>query len=46
MNAKRFFQAVLPSMLSQLLNGFFIIVDGFFIGGAMGDNGLAAINVA
>ncbi len=46
MNTRTFFRAVLPSMLSQLLNGFFIIVDGFFIGGAMGDEGLAAINVA
>lgn len=46
MNTRAFFRAVLPSMLSQLLNGFFIIVDGFFIGGAMGDEGLAAINVA
>ena len=46
MNFHRFFKSVLPSMLSQMLNGFFIIVDGFFVGGAMGDNGLAAINVA
>ena len=46
MNTKNFLKAVLPSMLSQMLNGFFIIVDGFFIGGAMGDSGLAAINIA
>ena len=32
-------------MASQLLTGFFIIVDGFFIGRAMGDAGLAAINI-
>lgn len=46
MTTKKFLKAVLPSMLSQMLNAFFIIVDGFFIGGAMGDKGLAAINVA
>lgn len=45
-DGKRFLKAVIPSMLSQMLNAFFIIVDGFFIGGAMGDDGLAAINVA
>lgn len=43
---KRFFQYALPSMLSQLLNSCFIIVDGFFIGQNLGDVGLAAINVA
>lgn len=46
MDTRRFLKAVIPSMLSQMLNAFFIIVDGFFIGGAMGDDGLAAINVA
>ncbi len=46
MTTKKFLKAVLPSMLSQMLNCFFIIVDGFFIGGAMGDKGLASINVA
>ncbi len=46
MTTGKFLKAVLPSMLSQMLNAFFIIVDGFFIGGAMGDKGLAAINVA
>lgn len=43
---KQFFQYALPSMLSQLLNSCFIIVDGFFIGQNLGDAGLAAINVA
>lgn len=43
---KRFFQYALPSMMSQLLNSCFIIVDGFFIGQNLGDVGLAAINVA
>lgn len=40
-----FFHYILPAMASQLLTGFFIIVDGFFIGRAMGDAGLAAINI-
>ena len=42
----KFWQYALPSMLSQLLNSLFIIVDGFYIGQNMGDAGLAAINVA
>ena len=43
---RQFFRFVLPSMASQLLCGFFVVVDGFFIGRNMGDAGLAAINVA
>ena len=42
----QFWRYALPSMLSQLLNSCFIIVDGFFIGQNLGDRGLAAINVA
>ena len=42
----KFWQYALPSMLSQLLNSLFIIVDGFYVGQNMGDAGLAAINVA
>ena len=42
----QFWRYALPSMFSQLLNSFFIIVDGFFIGQNLGDAGLAAINVA
>ena len=44
--AGKFWKYALPSMLSQLLNSLFIIVDGFYIGQNMGDAGLAAINVA
>ena len=44
--AGKFWRFALPSMLSQLLNSLFIIVDGFYIGQNMGDAGLAAINVA
>lgn len=43
---RQFWRYALPSMFSQLLNSFFIIVDGFFIGQNLGDTGLAAINVA
>ena len=43
---KNFWLFALPSMLGQLLNSLFIIVDGFFIGQNLGDTGLAAINVA
>ena len=43
---KNFWLFALPSMLGQLLNSLFIIVDGFFIGQNLGDPGLAAINVA
>ena len=43
---KKFWLFALPSMLAQLLNSLFIIVDGFFIGQNLGDTGLAAINVA
>ena len=42
---RRFWAFVLPAMASQLLTGFFIIVDGFFIGQTLGDAGLAAINL-
>jgi putative MATE family efflux protein len=33
-------------MLTMLLQGLYIIVDGFFVGQAIGDRGLAAINIA
>ncbi len=41
----KFFHYVLPAMASQLLTGFFIIVDGFYIGQSIGDVGLASINL-
>lgn len=47
MNARRsFFQYVIPSMLAFALSGVYAIADGFFVGNALGDNALAAINVA
>ena len=43
---KEFFQYVIPSMLAFALSGIYSIADGFFVGNAMGDSALAAINVA
>lgn len=43
---KEFKKYVIPSMLTMVLFGFYGIVDGFFIGQVMGDDGLAAINIA
>ncbi len=43
---RNFWRFALPSMLAQLLNSFFIIVDGYFVGQNLGDTGLAAINIA
>ncbi|WP_312355529.1 MATE family efflux transporter, partial [Aminipila sp.] len=42
----QFSKYVIPSMLTMILAGFYGIVDGFFIGQVMGDDGLAAINIA
>ena len=43
---KEFFQYVIPSKLAFALSGIYSIADGFFVGNAMGDSALAAINVA
>ena len=43
---KEFFRYVIPSMLAFALSGLYGVVDGFFLGNAMGDAALAAINVA
>ncbi len=45
-NHREFFQYVIPSMLAFALSGIYSIADGFFVGNAMGDSALAAINVA
>ncbi|MDO5601973.1 MAG: MATE family efflux transporter [Oscillospiraceae bacterium] len=42
---KQFVRYVLPSIFTQLLMGFYSIVDGFFVGRYAGDTGLAAINL-
>ncbi|MGN1180616.1 MAG: MATE family efflux transporter [Suilimivivens sp.] len=43
---KNYWKFILPSTLSFLLTGIYSIVDGIFVGKAMGDTGLAAINIA
>lgn len=42
---KQYLHFILPSTLSFLLSGIYSIVDGIFVGKAMGDMGLAAINI-
>ncbi len=43
---KEFFRYVIPSMLAFALSGIYAIADGFFVGNALGDEALAAINIA
>ena len=43
---KKYWKYIFPSTLSFLLTGIYSIVDGIFVGKAMGDPGLAAINIA
>ena len=43
---KKYWGFILPSTLSFLLTGIYSIIDGIFVGRAMGDMGLAAINIA
>lgn len=42
---KEFCRYIFPAMFSFLLTGIYSIVDGIFVGQAVGDNGLAAINI-
>lgn len=42
---KKFLQYIFPSMCSFLLTGIYSVIDGIFVGNAIGDNGLAAINI-
>jgi len=47
MNVRReFYKYVIPSMLAFALSGVYAIADGFFVGNALGDSALAAINIA
>ena len=43
---KEFFRYVIPSMLAFALSGIYAIADGFFVGNALGDDALAAVNIA
>lgn len=42
---QQFYSYVMPSMITMLLSGFYAIVDGLFVGNAVGNHGLAAINL-
>lgn len=44
--SKKFWKYVIPSMFTCLLSGIYCLVDGLFIGRAVGDAGLAGINIA
>lgn len=43
---KKYLSYVLPSMAALMLSSVFIILDGVFVGHAVGDAGMAGINVA
>lgn len=43
---KEILKAIIPSTITTLFTGFYVIVDGLFIGQRMGELGLAAINIA
>lgn len=43
---REFLKYVIPSMLTYMLMGAYSIVDGLFVGNAVGDAGLAGINIA
>ena len=43
---REFFRYVIPSMLAFALSGIYAIADGFFVGNALGDDALAAVNIA
>lgn len=45
-NRSEFFRYVAPAVLAFAISGVYCIVDGFFIGHALGDDGLAAITIA
>ena len=42
----QFSRYVIPSMFAFALSGVYAIADGFFVGNALGDSALAAINIA
>ena len=45
-NDTLFLRFVIPSILAFVLSGVYAIVDGFFVGNSVGDNGISAINIA
>ncbi len=43
---KLFFRCAIPAMLSMVFSALYVIVDGIFVGRFIGENALAAINLA
>lgn len=43
---KQFWRNILPSMAAFAFSGLYTIVDGFFVGQNIGNNGIASVNVA
>ena len=44
--SKLFFKYAIPSVISNIIFSIYIVVDGIFVGRAVGAQGLAAINIA
>lgn len=45
-NRHEFFKYVIPAVIAFALSGIYSIVDGFFVGNTIGDDGLSAVNIA
>lgn len=43
---KLFFRCAIPAMLSMVFSALYVIIDGIFVGRFIGENALAAINLA
>ena len=43
---KLFFKCALPAMLSMVFSALYVIIDGIFVGRFIGENALAAVNLA
>lgn len=43
---KLFFRCAVPAMLSMVFSALYVIIDGIFVGRFIGENALAAINLA
>lgn len=43
---KQFRKTIIPAMIAFFLSGIYVSIDGLFVGNSVGDEGLAAINIA
>lgn len=43
---RKFINYVIPSMITFMVTGIYISIDGFFVGRTVGDIGIASINMA